>query len=262
MRYLILSDIHGNAIALKEVINKIEELKINEIIWCGDYVTDFPYSHETVELIKSISLKYKSYIILGNRDKQIIDYINGKKFSFTQIGNIDYTYKQLSEDDIKWIKSLPEEIAIKTFDEKVIYVSHDIQEEYIENCKYKIFGHTHKQEVYEKDNIKYINPGSVGITTDVIFGLQFIVLDINENNESIEKYLFEYNTDKLIKGLKQSPIYNDDIQWGKLLEKGLLTGIDYPMNCVEEYKRLLIDNNIEEDSLEYWKIAINKILLD
>ena len=28
MRYLILSDIHGNAIALKEVLNKIEELKI------------------------------------------------------------------------------------------------------------------------------------------------------------------------------------------------------------------------------------------
>ena len=144
----------------------------------------------------------------------------------------------------------------------MIYVSHDIQEKHIENCRYKIFGHTHKQVVYEKDNIKYINPGSVGITTDGKFGLQFIVLDINENNESIEKYNLEYNTDELINDLKQSPIYNDDIQWGKLLEKGLLTGIDYPMNCVEEYKKLLSVNNIEEDSLEYWKIAINKILLD
>ena len=64
MRFLILSDIHGNAIALKELFKQIDKYDFDEIIWCGDYVTDFPYSHETIELIKNISKEIKSHIII------------------------------------------------------------------------------------------------------------------------------------------------------------------------------------------------------
>lgn len=258
MRFLILSDIHGNAIALKEILKQIDKYSIDEIIWCGDYVTDFPYSHETIELIHSTAEYYKSHIILGNRDREMPDFTEGRKFKFSKINNVVYTYKQLTEDDIKWIASLPEKLTVSLPEGDIIYVSHYLDENYIENCKYKLFGHTHKQTVFEKDEVMYINPGSVGITTDEIFGAQFAILDTEM--KKVEKYTIQYDTTKLLEDVKKAPIYNDDIQWGKLIEKGLLSGIDYPMNCVKEYQRLIKENSINEDSLEYWQIALKNTL--
>ena len=258
MRFLILSDIHGNAIALKEILKEIDKYNIDEIIWCGDYVTDFPYSHETIELIHSAAKDFKSHIILGNRDREMPDFTEGREFKFSKINNVVYTYKQLTEDDIKWISSLPEKITITLPKGELIYVSHYLDENYIENCKYKLFGHTHKQTFFEKDEVMYINPGSVGITTDEIFGAQFAILDTEM--KKVEKYTIQYDTTKLLEDVKKAPIYNDDVQWGKLIEKGLLSGIDYPLNCVKEYQRLTKENNINEDSIEYWQIALNNTL--
>ena len=53
MKFIILSDIHGNARALKECMNVIENMEFDAIIWCGDYITDFPESHKVIELILS-----------------------------------------------------------------------------------------------------------------------------------------------------------------------------------------------------------------
>ena len=258
MRFLILSDIHGNAIALKEILKQIDKYNIDEIIWCGDYVTDFPYSHETIELIHSTAEYYKSHIILGNRDMKMVDWARGKKFIFSEVNNGFYTFKQLTEDDIKWIASLPEKITITLPKGEIIYVSHYLDENYIENCKYKLFGHTHKQIVFENDGVMYINPGSVGITTDEIIGAQFAILDTEM--KKVEKYTIQYDTTKLIEDIKKTPIYNDDVQWGKLIEKGLLSEIDYPMNCVMEYQRLSKENNTNEGSIELWQIALNNTL--
>lgn len=51
MKFVIFSDIHGNALALKKCIRQIEKMNIDAIIWCGDYVTDFPGSHEVIQII-------------------------------------------------------------------------------------------------------------------------------------------------------------------------------------------------------------------
>lgn len=40
MKFIIFSDIHGNALALKECIKEIEQMNIDATIWCGDYITD------------------------------------------------------------------------------------------------------------------------------------------------------------------------------------------------------------------------------
>lgn len=258
MRFLILSDIHGNAIALKELFKQIDKYDFDEIIWCGDYVTDFPYSHETIELIKNISKGIKSHIIIGNRDKDILDMAKGKEFVFSKLNNLNYTYNQLTDKDITWIKSLPEELIIRLSSGKNIYVSHCFDEKYIENCRYKIFGHAHQQMQFEKDGVLYINSGSLGINTDGKFGAEFSILDTED--EKIEEYILIYDVNKILEDLRKSPIYNDEVQWGKLLEKELLTGIDYPMNCVQEYQKILLEMQLKEDSIECWKKALTRTL--
>lgn len=260
MRFVILSDIQGNFNALKECLNCIEKSNIDAIILCGDYVTDFPGSHDVIKIIQLYAQKYKCYIIKGNRDQNIIDYAYGKKFNLKQIKNLDYTYKSLTDEDIKWLETLPETIEIELANNKRIYVSHKCTYEKNNNYDYKIFGHSHKQCEFVRDSVKYINPGSVGIPTDGNIGAQFVVLEITNNYEKIEQYLVNYDITELIQELKSTSIYNDEIKWGKLLEKELKTGEDIPLKCIDEYEKIREEHHLTEESLEAWNIAVKMVL--
>ena len=74
MRFLILSDIHANYTALEACINEIKNINFDAIIWCGDYITDFPDSHKVIKLIREYEKKYKCYVISGNREDYIIEF--------------------------------------------------------------------------------------------------------------------------------------------------------------------------------------------
>lgn len=52
MRFAVFSDIHGNIFALEKCMEHIEKNNIDAIIWCGDYITDIPKSHEVINYIK------------------------------------------------------------------------------------------------------------------------------------------------------------------------------------------------------------------
>ena len=260
MRYAILGDIHGNIQALQECMKLIQNKNIDKIIWCGDYITDFPGSHEVIQLIKQYSNKYESYIILGNRDINILNYLKGKEIDIKEKGNIEYTYKLLSEEDIQWLESLPKTVEISLDNGTKIYVSHKYNDNIIDNCQYMIFGHDHKQRYFTKNNITYINPGSAGIPTDGSIGAQFTILDIKNGSEKIEQYLVNYDMDLLIQELKKTPIYNDAVKWGQLLEIAVKTGYDYPLKCVMEYNKVLDEKQIADESLELWNKVLKKIL--
>lgn len=262
MKLVILSDIHGNIWALKECMKFIDNSNFDAIIWCGDYVTDFSGSHDVIQIIQSYSKKYKSYIISGNREKNIVEYANGKQFCIRQRKNLEYTCKLLTIDDIKWLESLPESIVLKLDDGNKIYVSHKCTYEDLGDCKYKIFGHSHKQYSFVRSGVKYINPGSVGIPTDGNVGAQFTILEINDKYEKLEHYTVKYDIDGLIQNLKSSAIYNDEVKWGRLLEKELQIGIDYPQRCIEEYERIRGEHHFMEESLEAWNIAVENVVAE
>ena len=260
MKFVIFSDIHGNALALKKCIRQIEKMNIDAIIWCGDYVTDFTGSHEVIQIIKEYSTRIKSYIISGNREQNIIDYDKDKKCNIRQRSNLEYTYKLLDENDIEWIKSLPDSINIELDNGEIIYVSHKCTYEKIENCKYKIFGHSHRQCNFIRDGVKYINSGAVGITVDGNVGAEFTILEITKDYEKLEEYIVKYNAEELIETLKNTVIYSDEVKWGRLLEKGLKTGKDVCFECIEEYNRIREEHRILEENLEVWNLAVRNVL--
>ena len=124
--------------------------------------------------------------------------------------------------------------------------------------------HTHKQYSFIRKGVKYINPGSVGTPVDGSLGAQFTILDMTESSEVIEHYIILYNTDKLIEELKNSSIYNDDIKWGRIMEKELETGEDYPQKCIKEYKykyKYEELNWLWKQFLKY-SMSMNNIIID
>ena len=86
---------------------------------------------------------------------------------------------------------------------------------------------------------------------------EFIGLDASVTN--IEEYIIKYDINEVIKKIKNSKIYTDEIQWGKLLEKEIETGIDIPQQCLDEYNQIRKEHNIENDSIEVWEEAMKNV---
>jgi putative phosphoesterase len=176
MRIAILSDIHGNLIALNKVLNYINKNKISSIIILGDIIMDF--SDNTNKILDKIK-KYTNYIIKGNREKYIIN-IGKKLNNYKQLLPISKTYKIITEENYNFIKSLPEQIVIQYSNGfslrcvhgspnstiEILYENNDIiNKKILKDIDQNIVlcGHNHKQWVYEYNNKYIISVGSVGM---------------------------------------------------------------------------------------------------
>lgn len=77
------------------------------------------------------------------------------------ISNIEFIRGNCDKD-----KNIAKEDKVVDVHNKRIYLIHDISKINIdlkkENIDIVVYGHSHKSNIYEDDNILYINPGSVG----------------------------------------------------------------------------------------------------
>lgn len=161
----VLSDIHGNYIAFQECVNYALSKNIDIFILLGDYVGELPYPQRTMKLIYEMISKYKCYLIRGNKENYWIDYKNQSvknwELGNSTTGSLLYTYKNLTENDIKFFDELSftDEVVLNDYDpitichgspdnvnEKML-PDNDKTSEIIEKCKYKyiLCGHTHLQ---------------------------------------------------------------------------------------------------------------------
>ena len=70
IKIAIIADIHGNPVALKEILRDAKENNVDEIIYLGDLVNDFPFGNETLEMVKNSSNK----VLRGNKEQYLIEY--------------------------------------------------------------------------------------------------------------------------------------------------------------------------------------------
>lgn len=264
MRLAVISDIHGNLPALEKAFAFIEKIKIDGIIWCGDYVTDILLSSEVLEFIKLKNEKYKHWVIKGNREDYIIDYHN-KKIDFESVDSFNslmLTYKSLKFEDIKYISSLPDEIVVDIKGCPQIYVSHKLKND--STYKYNIFGHIHKQCLFIKDDCKFINPGSIGQCFSGTSGLEFALLDLVDGEWSSHFYHMSYNLEFVTKFIRNSELSDCPHHWSDILIKTLETGHNYVDEYIEEVKRIALKCNVEFKKMadipdKIWDFVFDKL---
>ena len=172
MTYAVLSDVHGNTLALKAVIDDIRRRGIKHIINLGDSLYGPLDPAGTFQLIKKNNMTSVS----GNEDRELIDGSHNP--------TIQYTLSQISDDAIAWLKSLPFETVVDDAlyschgtprsdteymmetiadnkvmprgDDELLRILKDIKENII------LCGHSHVQRFVKAGEKLIINPGSVG----------------------------------------------------------------------------------------------------
>ncbi len=125
MIYAVISDIHGNYPAFKAVIDDAKTKGAEAFLLLGDYIRDTPTLNEVVELIRNLP---NCTAILGNGDIGVISLDKTKPASceFEQMLPTFWTYNNLSEQNLNYLKSLPKSVDITISNGKTVHLSHSI----------------------------------------------------------------------------------------------------------------------------------------
>ena len=125
MKAAVLSDIHGNAVALSHAIRDIKELGIDSIIVLGDVVMKGPMPEESLTLLRDSGLKILGWI-KGNTDMWF-DQIPDGFLPSSNRERILYSYycyakERLSEEQIAFIRRLPMECSLNIVHSRLLCV--------------------------------------------------------------------------------------------------------------------------------------------
>ncbi len=183
MRIAIISDIHGNYEALKNVLAYIDNLKISEIFCLGDVVGYYSQVNECCDELRNRNVK----CVMGNHDW----YMASDSFcprSKSVNDCLEYQRKIITKENKGWIQSFP---LIRTqYGLSMVHGSWNnpiddyLQptKEYFEKLKGNYFasGHCHIQRLERYDDKVYCNPGSVGQPRDNNNKAAFAIFDGND----------------------------------------------------------------------------------
>ena len=265
MRLAVISDIHGNLPALEKTFAFIEKIKIDGIIWCGDYVTDIMLSSEVLEFIRLKNKKYKHWIVKGNREDYMIDYHNSSDKDFSSIdvtGSLLLTYNSLSDSDLKFISSMPDEVVVDIKSCPQIYVSHKLNSD--TKYKYHVFGHIHKQCLFIKDEHRFINPGSVGQCCSGSPGLEFALMELVDGEWNTHFYHMSYNLEYVVKFIRNSDLSCCKYNWMDVLIMTLESGHNYVEDYIDGVKNVAKKCGVDVKNMcdipsKVWDFVFDKI---
>ncbi|MBN2430859.1 MAG: metallophosphoesterase family protein [Acidobacteria bacterium] len=103
MRYLILSDIHGNCEALREVLKNAPPH--DEVLFLGDLVGYGASPNEVVALLSELKI---TGMVRGNHDKVCTGIDPGYHFNTNALASAHWTRDQLTPANLEFLRRLPQ----------------------------------------------------------------------------------------------------------------------------------------------------------
>lgn len=267
MKIAVLSDIHSNYPALRACVDYALEEGATHFLFLGDYVSDCAYPQKTMKLLYHIRDHYPSWFIKGNREEYLINHKYGAKDGWTTPssagGSLLYTFENLTPQDIEFYESLEISGRMKLEGYPDFLYCHGSMEESRGSLKFGsdeaknalksisetmiIAGHTHKQGIYEYDNKKIVNVGSVGVPFFYDGKAQFGMLTSKDQQWDVSLHQIDYNRHETITDIYESNLHGRAGTWAKLVEETILTGIDRASECFH----MVLDNYKERTGSSY-----------
>ena len=195
MRYLILSDMHGNWDAFEAVLRRARRKRFDSILVLGDLVGYGGAPNQVVEAVRDLA---RARLVRGNHDKVVSGIDGGENFNPSALAAALWTRQRLTPANLRFVRELPkgpievgpglaichgsplneDTYVFSDFDAYEIFSSFD--------TPVTFFGHTHIPSIFRldqngievrslrgsgrmelRDDSRYlINPGSIGQPRD------------------------------------------------------------------------------------------------
>jgi len=225
----VLSDIHGNLVALETALDFLSGRGVENMICCGDVVGYGPWPNECVALIKATS----QCCVLGNHDAVPAGVMDASYFGGNAATAIRWTQAQLTQDSLAFLQARPQTTTINSF-----CVTHGSPRnplwEYLTD-RYTAynnfhhfeqslcwFGHSHVPTVFacsdgevdggmivgeqtvelDPDERYLINPGSVGQPRDGDPRLSLAVYEHEGDHTHVSFHRLEYDIHKVQQAMR------------------------------------------------------------
>jgi len=216
MKYAILGDIHANLEALKAVLADAKKRGVTQYVCLGDIVGYNASPVECLELVRELNCP----IVRGNHDHYcgIDDTLNG--FHPIAADVVDWTRKQLSDDQRTFLRSLKYVSRVETF--TIVHSTLDTPEMWgyvfdkleadasfaYQTTSLCFYGHTHVPLAFEKtDRVRvglyskirvmlgrkyFINAGSVGQPRDGDPRAAYVTFDMLKNEIELHRVAYDF----------------------------------------------------------------------
>jgi predicted phosphodiesterase len=233
MRIAAVADVHGNLLALEEVIAQLEQQGGWDEIWVlGDLAVFGPYPARALERlaalpqVRFVQGNTDRYLVTGRRPPQMA-VENESQWERLVISleerdaNFRWTLSQLTYRWYTFLRELPfeqrvdlpgygsvvgyhgsplgDEVGIwsETTDEELREILHGTK------CRRLLCGHTHRPLERSVDGTTVVNVGSVGLPLDGDQRAAYATLTIENGECQVVIHRVEYNVDQVIASLNE-----------------------------------------------------------
>ncbi len=189
-RIAVLSDIHGNRIALEAVLAEIKRERPDWVLVAGDLVLNGPDPNGTIDALRALEAD-GGLIVSGNTDLAVGDFDYGAAFPQYQDGvpeavtaATEWAHDELGDDQLDWLRRLPAERRLRAGDDQLVLVVHAspgsqtrgldqaletnviLERAAATDARVICVGHTHVPEVRDLGWKVIVNAGSAGYVFD------------------------------------------------------------------------------------------------
>lgn len=184
MRVAILSDTHGNLVALEAALADLGGQSVDSIVCLGDVAATGPQPRETLRRVRALGCP----MVMGNCDQHLLDVRADPPPSSEPpdlIGAVDsWCATELSDEDEAFIRSFQPTVSIELAPGRALLCYHgsprsfnDLVQPFTPDDELAGFfaghevaigagGHTHNQMLRRFGAMLLLNPGSIGLPLD------------------------------------------------------------------------------------------------
>jgi putative phosphoesterase len=206
MKFLLISDVHGNLPALEAVLENSKDHDV--IISLGDVVNYGPWSNECVELLDRPDI----VTLRGNHEDYFIQGEYGGATSLVKMF-FEKCYSTFTQmDTIKSYRSdyrIGDYLCTHTIDD--LYVFEDTPVNLTENT---FLGHSHAQFIRNVDGHLLVNPGSAGQNRRELNMINYATYDTSSGKVELKELMYDHTV--VISEMKR---------------------LNYPEECINYYLR-------------------------
>ena len=238
MNIAVLSDIHGNHVALETCLNYLKDKNIDAYCFLGDYTGEFPGIEQTLKMLYDLRENNQCYFLRGNKENYQIDELGEANPEVDEypstIGLLRYANQHLTKSDLEFFNSLPITMTVENAGLPDIVICHGsprkVNEKFAINqqnlneviteldADYIVCGHTHKK-MEMKYGTKHIwNPGSVGASIDAPYRYRFMILHGYSGQWTPEYIALEADIKHLVNELHESGLFEVAPYWTRFTE--------------------------------------------
>lgn len=204
MRIAVLSDVHGNRVALEAVLAEIRRERPDAVLVAGDLVLNGPDPNGTIDALRALESE-GGLIVSGNTDIAVGDFDYGSAFPQYQDGVPDivrvaaeWAHDELGDDQLDWLRRLPAERRLRSADETLVLVVHAspgsqtrgfdqaldanviLERAAATDARVMCVGHTHVPEIRDLGWKIIVNAGSAGYVFDGDPTASWAMVDIDD----------------------------------------------------------------------------------